>query len=52
MDGKKGKGSPRTIFMNRIATWTNKTELKLLRTTKDGDLLKKKIAIVLRGHST
>ena len=52
IDGKKGKGRPSTTFMSKTAARTNKTELELLRTTKDRDLWEGMIANVLRGHDT
>ena len=52
IDGRKGRGRPRSTFMSSIATWTNRTELELLRTSKDRDLWKSMTFNVLRGQDT
>ena len=52
VDGKKGRGRPRTTFMSSITSWTRKSGVEMLRKAKDRDLWRDMVADVLRGHGT
>ena len=52
INGKRGRGRPRMMYLRSIAEWTAKSEQDLLRTSKDRKRWKSMIADVLGGHGT
>ena len=52
IDGRKGKGRPRNMYLTSIAAWTRKKEPQLIRCARDRNLWRGMIANVLRDHGT